>query len=68
MVSTRKKKQQSKRVLSQLSETDADFVIGQNSHEAQTENRSISVYDGDISLTNANSLNQISGAQEKLCW
>ena len=36
MISTRKKKQQNKRFFSQLDESDADFMIGQNNHEAQT--------------------------------
>ena len=62
IVSTRKKKQQSERLLSQLSGSDADFIIEQNNHEAQTENKS-SANDGDVSLYKANSLNQISGAQ-----
>ena len=35
MVSTRKKKQQNKRPLSQLDESDTLFVIGQNNHAAQ---------------------------------
>ena len=64
-VSTRKKKQENKRVLSQLSESDAEFLIRQTNREAQTENRS-NVADGDISLNNANSLTQISGSQVDL--
>ena len=40
MVSTRKRKQQKKRLLSQLSESDANLMIGQSSREDQTEKRS----------------------------
>ena len=66
MASTRKKKQQNKKLPSQLSESDADFIIGQSRHEAQTENRSNRA-DGDTSfLKNANSLNQVSSAQVKM--
>ena len=52
MVSKRKKKQQNEKLLSQLSESDTYFMIGQNNHEAQTEDRSNAV-DGDIPLYNA---------------
>ena len=66
MASTWKKKQQNKRLPSQLSESDADFIIGQSRHEAQTENRSNRA-DGDTSfLKNANSLNQVSSPQVKM--
>ena len=35
MVSTREKKQQNKRLFSQLGESDADFMIGQNNQDEQ---------------------------------
>ena len=38
MVPTRKKKQQKKRLYSQLTERDTDFMIGQSNHDAQNEN------------------------------
>ena len=50
MVSTRKKKELKKKLLRQLSESDADFMIGQRDHKTQTESRdytadrNISVY------------------------
>ena len=37
MVSTRKKKQQNKRIFSQLSEGDTDFMIGKSNHDVQNE-------------------------------
>ena len=40
MVFIRNKKQQNKRLLSQLNASDMDFMIEQNNHEAKTENRS----------------------------
>ena len=39
MVSTRKKKQQNKKLFSQLSKSDADFMIGQSNHETQASNK-----------------------------
>ena len=41
MVSTRKKRQENKMLLSQLSESDTNFMIGQSNYEAQLENRII---------------------------
>ena len=43
MVSTRKKKEQNKKLLGHLSESDADFLIAQSNHEAQTGSRANSV-------------------------
>ena len=53
MVSTRKKKQQNRRLLSQLIESDADFMVGQSSHEAQTKNRA-NLAHRDFSLNDTN--------------
>ena len=39
MVSTRKKKQQNKKLFSQLSEKDTDFMIGQSNQDEQIESR-----------------------------
>ena len=39
MVSTRKKKQQNNRLLSQLFDGDTDFMIGQSNQDAQTDKR-----------------------------
>ena len=39
MVSTRKKKQQNKRLFGQMSGRDTDFMIGQSTQDQQTENR-----------------------------
>ena len=38
MVSTRKEKQQNKKLFSQLSEEDVDFMIGQSNHDVENEN------------------------------
>ena len=46
MVSTKKKKQHNKSLFSQLSECDADFVVGQSNHEAQTSNKTNAVDEG----------------------
>ena len=46
MVSTKKKKQQSKRISSHLGESDADFMIGQSNHEAQAGNKTKTVDEG----------------------
>ena len=62
MVPTRKKKQQSKRLLNQLSELETDFVIGQNNHGVQTENK-VNVADKDISLGNTNNPAQVNHPQ-----
>ena len=37
MVSTRRKKPKKKKLLSQLTESDADLMTGQNNHEVQVE-------------------------------
>ena len=39
MISIRKKKQQKKKLFSQLDESEADLMVGQGNHEAQVENR-----------------------------
>ena len=39
-ISTRKKRKQKKKLLSQLSESDTDFTVGQNNNDAQIENNS----------------------------
>ena len=44
MVSTKKKKQQNKRLVSQLGEEDTDFMIGQSNHDVQTESRNSMTY------------------------
>ena len=43
MISTRKKKQHKKRLLSELSESDAAFMTAQNDHGAQSESRANTV-------------------------
>ena len=40
MVATRKKRQQNKKLLSQLSESDNDFMIGRNNHNHETQTES----------------------------
>ena len=62
MFSTQKKKQHNKRPLSQLFESNADFVIGENNHEAQTDSRTNTV-DGDIPLISTSNPTQVSGSQ-----
>ena len=62
MVSTQKKKQQNKKLLSQLSEPDANFVIGQSNHEIQTKSR-VNVADREAPLKNTNDTTQINGPQ-----
>ena len=58
MVFTRKKKQQNKSLLSQLSEPDTDFMIGQIIHEAQKGNRN-STFGENITMKNTNIPTQI---------
>ena len=58
MVSTRKKKQQNKRLFGQLSEGDTDFVVGQSNHDVQNENVD-NVAHGGTSPDNANHLTQV---------
>ena len=62
MVYTRKKRQQNKRLFSQLSEFDTKFMVEQNNHESQTGNK-VNVARGDIPLNNANNPTQFSGSQ-----
>ena len=49
MVSAQQTKQQDRRTFSQLDEADADFMIGQDSHEAQTGSKTNLVYKGSSS-------------------
>ena len=46
MVPTRKKKQQNKKLFSQLSERDTDLIIGQSNHDVQTQSRDSITYRG----------------------
>ena len=62
MVYTRKKRQQSKKLFSQLSESDNDFMIGLSNREAQIQDRSNAV-DESITLNTANISTQINGSQ-----
>ena len=62
MVPTRNKKQQSKKLLSQLNESDPDFMIGQSNHEFQTESRA-NAADGNISSNDTNNPTQVSFSQ-----
>ena len=62
MVFTRKKKQQNKRLLSQLDESDADFMIGQNNHEGQAGSKTIVVDIGSSSI-NIECPNQVNSPQ-----
>ena len=58
MVSTRKKRQQNKKLLSQWSNRDTDFMIGQNNQVEQTENRDSMLCEG-TSSDNASNPTQI---------
>ena len=62
MVSTRKKKQQIKKLFSQLSEVYTGFVIGQSNHRVQTESRDNMTYRG-TSWDNQNNPTQMNYAQ-----
>ena len=62
MVSTRNKKQQNRRLFSQLSDSNANFLIGQKDHEAQIESRA-NTADRDNSSNNTNCRNQVNGSQ-----
>ena len=53
MVSTPKKRQQNKRQLSQLGESDIEYMIGKNRHETQTGGR-VDTVDENTTLNNAN--------------
>ena len=57
MFSPRNKKQQSKRLLSQLSESDTGFMIGQNNQSADTEGRG-DLASGGSTLNNINDTTQ----------
>ena len=59
---TRKKKQQNKRLLSQLDESDVDFMIGQNNHEGQAGSKTIVVDIGSSSI-NIEGPNQVNSPQ-----
>ena len=62
MVSTRRKEQQIKKLLSQLGESDADFMVGQSNHEARTDSRATAV-DKNTYLNNTEGSNQVSCSQ-----
>ena len=62
MVSTRNKRLQNKRLLNQLSESDTDFMMGQNNYGAQNENRS-NTADGNITLNSTNNPTQVGGPE-----
>ena len=62
MVATRNKRQQNKRLLRQLSESDTDVMIGQTNHEIQFNDRT-NTADGNITLNNANNSTQVNGSQ-----
>ena len=62
MVSTRKKKQQNKRLFSQLSEGDPDLMIGKSNHDVQKENRDSVTYRG-TSSDNTNNVTQVNYPQ-----
>ena len=62
MVANRKKKQQNKRVFSQLGEADTDFMIGQTNHGVQIESRD-NMADSGTSLDNADKPNQVNFPQ-----
>ena len=54
MVSTRKKKQQNKRLFSQLSERDTDFMLWQGNQDEQTESRDNTLRRGTSSDNSSN--------------
>ena len=56
MVATRKKRQQNRMLLSQFSDSGADFMSGQTNSENMP-----NAADNDISLKNANIINQVNG-------
>ena len=62
MVFIRKKKQQNKKLFSQLDESDADFMIEQNNHEAQAGNKT-NVVDIGSSSNNTNGPIQVNSPQ-----
>ena len=62
MFSTAKWKKHNKRLLSQLSEFDADFMIEQNNHGAQFKNTANTV-GRNTSLNDTNNLTQVNSSQ-----
>ena len=62
MVSTRKMKQQNRRLFSQLSESDIIFLIGRSNHGFQTESE-VNVGDKGISLENTINPTQVNYPQ-----
>ena len=65
MVSTRKKKQQYKRLFSQLDELDADFTIGQSNHKSKAGSRT-NVVDIGSSSNNMRGPIQVNSPQEAI--
>ena len=55
-------RQQNKKLLSQLSEPDTDFLIGQSNNENRIEDRSVTA-DGNIAFNDTNKLTHVSGSQ-----
>ena len=62
MISTRKERLQNKRLISQLGESDAHFMIRQSNHETQAESRT-NMADGGISSNNMNGLIEVNSSQ-----
>ena len=62
MASTRKKKQQSKKLFIQLSEKDTHFMIGQSNQDEQAESRDCMIYRG-TSSDNTNNPTQVNYPQ-----
>ena len=62
MVSSRKKKQQNKRLFSKLGEADTDFIIGHSNHGLQTENRG-NMVNVNTSSDNTNNPTQVNHSQ-----
>ena len=62
MISIRMEKQSNKKLLSQLSESDADFMIGQSNHTAEAESRENMTSRGNI-LNNTNDTTQVNYPQ-----
>ena len=62
MISTRRNKEQNKNILSQLTESDTDFMIGQINHETQPGDR-INTADKNTTLNKANISIQVNGSQ-----
>ena len=62
VVSAKKKKQQSKTLLRQLSEKNTDFMIGQSNHYVQNENRDSMTYRGTF-LDSTKKLTQVNYSQ-----